>query len=75
VTTTLAIGSGPFVFGPGRMVIMAALEAVFFFYATGSLIAYMLEDQFASVDELFAAGATLTLLAWAFAYVYGLAKS
>jgi hypothetical protein len=30
----------------------------------------MLEDEFASVDELFAAGATFTLLAWAYAYVY-----
>jgi hypothetical protein len=56
-------------FDPSRMVIMAALEAVFYFYATGSLIAYMLEDEFATV-ELFAAGATFTLLAWAFAYMY-----
>ena len=55
---------------PQRMVLMAALEAVFYFYAAGSLIAYMLEDEFATVDELFAAGATFTLLAWAFAYVY-----
>ena len=55
---------------PRRMVIMSALEAVFYFYAAGSLIAYMLEDEFASLDELFAAGATFTLLAWAFAYVY-----
>ena len=59
-----------FHFDPRRMVMMAALEAVFYFYATGSLIAYMLEDEFASIDELFAAGATFTLLAWAFAYVY-----
>jgi hypothetical protein len=59
-----------FDFSPRKMVIMAALEAVFYFYATGSLIAYMLEDEFATVDELFAAGATFTLLAWAFAYVY-----
>ena len=50
--------------------IVAALSAVFYFYATGSLIAYMLDDEFASVDELFAAGATFTLLAWAFAYLY-----
>jgi hypothetical protein len=57
-------------FDPRRMVLLAALEAAFYFYATGSLIAYMLEDEFASVDELFAAGATFTLLAWAFAYVY-----
>ena len=59
-----------FDFDPRRMLIMAALEAVFYFYAAGSLIAYMLEDEFATVDELFAAGATFTLLAWAFAYVY-----
>jgi len=59
-----------FHFDPRRMVIMAALEAVFYLYATGSLIAYMLEDEFATLDELFAAGATFTLLAWAFAYVY-----
>ena len=57
-------------FDPRRMLIMAALEAAFYFYAAGGLIAYMLEDEFASVDELFAVGATFTLLAWAFAYVY-----
>ena len=55
---------------PRRMAITAALEAAFYFYATGSLIAYMLQDQVASRDELFAAGATFTLLAWAFAYAY-----
>jgi len=59
-----------FAFDPGRMVVLAAFEAAFYFYAAGSLIAYMLEDEFASLDELFAAGATFTLLAWAFAYVY-----
>lgn len=59
-----------FDFDPRRMVLMAALEAVFYFYAAGSLIAYMFEDDVASVDELFAAGATFTLLAWAFAYAY-----
>jgi len=59
-----------FDFDPRRMVITAALEAAFYIYAAGSLIAYMLEDEFASADELFAAGATFTLLAWAFAYVY-----
>jgi len=57
-------------FDPHRVVIIASLQAVFYFYATGSLIAYMLEDEFASRDELFAAGATFTLMAWAFANVY-----
>jgi hypothetical protein len=55
---------------PELVVWTAALEAVFYFYATGSLIAYMLQDWVATTDELFAAGATFTLLAWAFAYVY-----
>jgi len=48
----------------------AALEAVFYFYAAGSLIAYMLEDQRATTDELFAAGATFTLMAWGFTYLF-----
>ena len=59
-----------FDFDLSRQAIVAVLSAVFYFYATGSLIAYMLEDEFASADELFAAGATFTLLAWAFAYLY-----
>ena len=55
---------------PELLVWTAALEAVFYFYATGSLIAYMWQDWVATTDELFAAGATFTLLAWAFAYVF-----
>ena len=48
----------------------AALESVLYFYAAGSLIAYMLHDHDVSPDELFAAGATFTLLAWGFAYAF-----
>ncbi len=48
----------------------AALEALFYFYAAGSLIAYMMGDRHATTDELFAAGATFTLLAWGFAYLF-----
>jgi hypothetical protein len=54
----------------GLVTATAALEAVFYFYAAGSLIAYMLQDQIVATDELFAAGATFTLLAWAFAYLF-----
>jgi hypothetical protein len=54
----------------GLTITIAALEAAFYFYAAGSLIAYMLQDWVATTDELFAAGATFTLLAWAFAYVF-----
>ena len=55
---------------PGLTVATAGLEAAFYFYATGSLIAYMMQDWIATTDEFFAAGATFTLLAWAFAYLY-----
>lgn len=48
----------------------ATLEALFYFYAAGCLIAYMMDDRRATLDELFAAGATFTLLAWAFTYVF-----
>jgi hypothetical protein len=48
----------------------ATLEALFYFYAAGSLVAYMMSDMHATTDELFAAGATFTLLAWGFAYSY-----
>jgi hypothetical protein len=55
---------------PGLPFVIAVVESVFYFYATGSLIAYMLQDRVATTDELFASGATFTLLAWAFAYAY-----
>jgi hypothetical protein len=55
---------------PALPVAITVVESVFYFYATGSLIAYMLQDWVATTDELFAAGATFTLLAWAFAYAY-----
>jgi hypothetical protein len=48
----------------------AALEAVLYFYAAGALIMYMLADHQITRDELFAVGATFTLVAWAFAYLY-----
>lgn len=48
----------------------SGLEAVFYFYAAGSLIAYMMSDMHATTDELFAAGATFTLLVWAFTYLF-----
>lgn len=50
--------------------LIAILEAAFYFYAATALIIYMNKDQHATTDELFAAGATFTLLAWAFAHLY-----
>ena len=48
----------------------SALEALLYFYAAGALMAYMLADHEITKDELFAVGATFTLVAWAFAFVY-----
>jgi hypothetical protein len=48
----------------------SALEAILYFYAASGLIAYMLADHEITRDELFAVGATFTLVAWAFAYTY-----
>jgi hypothetical protein len=48
----------------------SALEAVLYLYAAGAMIAYMLADHEITRDELFAVGASFTLLAWAFAYMY-----
>jgi ion channel len=48
----------------------SALEAVLYFYAAYALIRYMLEDHEITRDELFAVGATFTLVAWAFAYTF-----
>jgi Ion channel len=48
----------------------SAVEAVLYFYAAAGLLAYMLADHEITRDELFAVGATFTLVAWGFAYLY-----
>lgn len=48
----------------------SALEAALYLYAAGAMVAYMLADHEITRDELFAVGATFTLVAWAFAYIY-----
>ena len=48
----------------------SALEAVLSFYAAYTLIRYLLADHDITRDEVWAVGATFTLVAWAFAYVY-----
>lgn len=61
---------------PGTLLkwLVALLEAAFYLYAAASLIAYMNADERATTDELYAVGATFTLLAWAFAYLYTLCQ-
>jgi hypothetical protein len=46
------------------------LEGILYFYAAGGLIAYMMKDDQVTTDELFAAGATFTLLAWGYGFMY-----
>lgn len=48
----------------------ALLEALLYFYGAIGLIAYMMGDEHVTTDDLFAAGATFTLIAWGFAYLY-----
>lgn len=55
---------------PGLITVSAMLESTLYFYAAVSLISYMLHDHHVTADELFAAGATFTLLAWGFAYAF-----
>ena len=50
------------------------LESGLYFYTAGSLIAYMLQDHAVTSDELYAAGATFTLLAWAFAFAFSVCQ-
>lgn len=48
----------------------AGFESALYFYAAGSLLAYMLQDRRITRDELWAVGATFTLVAWAFANLF-----
>ena len=53
----------------------SALEAALYFYAAVALIRYMLPYRRITRDELWAVGATFTLVAWAFAYTYTLCQA
>jgi hypothetical protein len=55
---------------PGLALAGWLLHALFYFWAAGNLMIYMLHDNKVTTDELFAVGATFTLGAWAFAYVF-----
>ncbi|MHC9085904.1 ion channel [Luteimonas sp. RIT-PG2_3] len=59
---------------PGLAIPAHMLESGLYFYTAGSLIAYMLQDHKVTRDELFAAGATFTLLAWAFAFAFSVCQ-
>ena len=48
----------------------SVLHAIFYFYTTVALLRYMFRDRFVTPDELWATGATFTVVAWAFAYTF-----
>ncbi len=57
--------------GNSQIALWSALfHAAFYFYAGYGLIRYMFKDRLVTPDELFATGATFTVVAWAFAYVF-----
>jgi hypothetical protein len=60
---------------PQWLVWAQLLECALYFYAAGGLIAYMLYDHEVTADELVAAGATFTLLAWGFAFAYAVCQA
>lgn len=64
------------VFGQTQLVPVAhMLESALYFYTAGALTVYMLSDARVTLDELLAAGATFTLLAWAFAFAFSVCQS
>lgn len=48
----------------------SVMHAAFYFYTSYGLLRYMFNDRRVTPDELFATGATFTVVAWGFAYVY-----
>ena len=70
IPAMLLTAAGVLLDEPALLPWSAGLEAILYFYAAGSLIVYMMNDHEVSADELFAAGATFTLLAWGFAYAF-----
>ena len=51
-----------------------AFEAAAYFSAAYGLVRYMFHDRYLTKDELFAAGAVFTLLAWGFAFLYSICQ-
>lgn len=54
----------------GILLWSSVLHAAFYLYTSYGLIRYMFIDRHVTPDELFATGATFTVVAWAFAYLF-----
>lgn len=66
----LTVLEAVFVDHQGIALAAAILYAAFYAYTASALIRYMFHDERVTLDELLATGATFTVVAWAFAYVY-----
>ncbi len=53
----------------------SGFEAALYFYAAICMLVYMLADHEITRDELWAVGATFTLVAWAFAHLFVVAQA
>jgi Ion channel len=51
-----------------------SFESLLYFYAAISLVMYMFKDDVVTLDELYAAAATFTLLVWGFTLAYSVCQ-
>lgn len=59
---------------PTIQIIAHSFEALAYFCAAFGLLRYMFSDRYLTKDELFAAGAVFTLIAWGFAFLYSVCQ-
>ena len=59
---------------PSIQIIAHIFEALAYFSAAYGLLRYMFADRYLTKDELFAAGAVFTLIAWGFAFLYSVCQ-
>lgn len=74
---TLAVGTtflASFANQPQLLPWAHAFESLLYFYAAVGLVMYMFKDDIVTLDELYAAAATFTLLVWAFALAYSVCQ-
>ena len=75
VTASISTSLLALIGGQAQLLVWAhAFESLLYFYAAISLVMYMFKDDIVTLDELFAAGATFTLLVWGFALVYSVCQ-
>ncbi|MCU4413123.1 two pore domain potassium channel family protein [Acinetobacter sp. WU_MDCI_Axc73] len=59
---------------PAIQITAHIFESMAYFYAAYGLLRYMFADRYLTKDEMFAAGAVFTLLAWGFAFLYNICQ-